>query len=73
MNDFLQLFADVLERKSDEVCVDDNFRQYEQWDSLALLTVLAMVNEEYDIIIDAMSFKSFQTVGDVYNYIINNN
>ena len=66
---FLQRFADVIERE-DEIKMDDNFRDYEEWDSLAVLSVLAMLDEEYDTNIPQKDFTELQTVKDIYNYII---
>lgn len=67
---FLHLFKDALERDENNVKMEDKFRDYEEWDSLSVLSVLAAINEEYDIIIPRADFDKLETVQDIYNYII---
>jgi acyl carrier protein len=42
------------------------FRSMEQWDSLAVLTVIAMVDAEYDIRLKARELKQAETLADLY-------
>lgn len=66
---FLNLFKETLEIEDREVVLTEQFREFDEWDSLALLSVIAMIDEEYDVIIESNSFQKLQTVGDIYNYI----
>ncbi len=67
---FLHLLKDALERDENNVKMEDKFRDYEEWDSLAVLSVLAAINEEYDIIIPRADFDKLETVQDIYDYSI---
>jgi acyl carrier protein len=71
-NRFIELFKEALENEELEINMEDNFRDYDEWDSLTLLTVIAMIDEEYEIIIEGDRFDKLQTVGDVYNEIVKN-
>jgi len=51
------------------VVMDDKFRNYAEWDSLAVLSAGAMINEEYDIVIPRQKFDKIITVGELYDYI----
>ena len=67
--EFMKLFQETLEIEDQEVKSEDKFRDYEEWDSLAVLSLLAMINEEYDIIIPRKEFDKMVTIGDIVNYI----
>ena len=66
---FIELIKDVLEIEDREINMNDNFREYEEWSSLAYLSVIAMLDEEYDCQIEA-DFRKLQTIGDLYNAVI---
>lgn len=66
---FVDLFKETLEIEDREISLSDQFRGFDEWDSLALLSVIAMIDEEYDVIIESNAFQKLQTVGDIYNYI----
>jgi len=43
----------------------------ETWDSLGYLSLLAMIDEELGIIIDAEEMGKLKTLGDIIKYLIN--
>ena len=67
---FIELIKDVLEIEDREINMNDNFREYEEWSSLAYLSVIAMLDEEYDCLIEEADFRKLQTIGDLYNAAI---
>jgi acyl carrier protein len=67
---FLKLFQEVLEKDDNSLSVEDEFRSLDEWDSLAVLSVLAMINEEYDVTIPRNDFDKLRTIHDLYAYII---
>lgn len=67
---FINLFAEVLELEDEHGLTPKTiFRDLEQWDSLAYLSVIAMIDEEYDIVIEGNDFKKLLTLGDLINEI----
>lgn len=66
MEKFLELFAEALERE-DEIKLEDEFRNYDEWSSIAYLSVIAMMDEEYDIQMETADFKRLKTVQAVYD------
>ena len=66
MEKFLELFAEALERE-DEIKMEDEFRNYDEWSSIAYLSVIAMMDEEYDIQMETADFKRLKTVQAVYD------
>ena len=67
--EFIEKFKEVLEIEDRDLNLSDKFREYEEWDSLAFLSVIAMIDEEYDVLIEGKDFKELQTLGDIWNAI----
>lgn len=66
---FLELFKDVLEIEDRELSAEDRFRDYNEWDSLANLSVIAMIDEEYGVVIDNNEFRKINTLVELMNEI----
>lgn len=62
---FIELFKETLEIEQDTVHLDTVFRELEQWDSLAFLSVIAMIDEEYDVVIEGNDFKKLITISEL--------
>jgi len=69
MDKFLESISEVFER--DGIKPDDEFRNYEEWDSLAYLSIIAMIDENYDIVITGEEFEKLNKIQDIYDYIKN--
>jgi len=66
---FIELFKTTLEIDGSDVTLDTKFRDLENWDSLSFLSVLAMIDEEYDVIIEGNDFRKLVTIEDLINEI----
>ena len=66
MDKFIKLFGEALEREG-EIKMEDEFRNYSEWRSIAYLSVIAMMDEEYDVQIEEADFKKLRTVQAVYD------
>ena len=65
---FLELMQDTLDLET-ELTLDVKFRELDEWDSLAYLSTIAMIDDEYDVVINANEFKSLETLGDIVKAI----
>lgn len=65
MEKFIEKFAEAIEREG-EIKMEDEFRNYDEWSSIAYLSVIAFMDEEYDIQIEEAEFKKLRTVEDLY-------
>ena len=63
---FIDNLKDALEIEDRKLLMTDNFREYPEWDSLAFLSVIAMLDEEYGVQIESAEFRNLKTVGDIY-------
>ena len=66
MEKFIELFSEALERE-DEIRMEDEFRNYPEWSSIAYLSVIAMMDEEFDVQIEEADFKKLKTVQSVFD------
>ncbi len=66
---FLEKLKEVLEIEDRELNVSDVFRDYPEWNSLNFLTLISMIDEEYDLVIEGKEFKTLHTVEDIINVI----
>ena len=66
MEKFIELFAEAIEREN-EIKMEDEFREYDEWSSLAYLSIIAFMDDEYDTQIEEADFKKLRTVQDIYN------
>jgi len=67
---FIEQFAEALEiEDASTLSVVTEFRNLDEWDSLAYLNIIAMLDEEYDLQIENTEFKKLATIGDIITYI----
>jgi acyl carrier protein len=58
-----QKLSEILEVP--EVKPDDVLKEFEAWDSLAVLSIIAMLGNQYGIRISAMELNTLHTVADL--------
>jgi acyl carrier protein len=63
IHEFCQRLAEILD--IDQVKPEDTLEGFEQWDSLAVLSVLAMVDSKYNVTIAAKDIRGAVTAGDL--------
>lgn len=70
MEKFIKLFAEAIDRE-EEIKMEDEFRKYDEWNSIAYLSVIAMMDEEYETQIEMADFKKLRTIQDIFNACTN--
>lgn len=66
---FLDLVKEVLEIEDRDIHLSDNFRDYDEWDSLANLSLVAMLDDEFSVVIDSQRFKQMTTLQEIFDAI----
>ena len=69
MEDFIKKIEEVFEMPNGSITPNDNFREYQEWDSLVLLSLMAMLDDEYNITNPRDDFQKINTVEEMFNYI----
>jgi acyl carrier protein len=70
MDIFIKKLEEVFEKSNGSIKSEDIFREYNEWDSLVLLSLMAMLEDEYGKTIPREVFEKLNTIEDLYNYII---
>lgn len=63
MSDFRSGLAEILEVEAGEL--NDGFELGELWDSLAVVSTLALIDEVHDVSVSAEDLAECKTVGDI--------
>ena len=70
IKDFIRNFADQLDDTDAAVLTPETeFRELDDWSSLAALSIIAMVDEEYGISIASETFEKAKTIQDLFDQI----
>jgi acyl carrier protein len=70
INEFIQNFADQFdETDASEFKSETAFHELEEWSSLIALSIIAMVDEEYDVTIKGDEMRSAVTIEDLFNIV----
>jgi acyl carrier protein len=65
---FIEIIAEAIEMEASKMKMQDSFRDYVEWDSLAFLSIIAALDEHYGVVIDSAVFKEFKTLEDIYHH-----
>lgn len=70
IKEFIQNFADQFdETDPSEIKADTVFKELEEWSSLIALSIIAMVDEEYDVTLKGDDIKNAVTIEDLFHIV----
>ena len=69
MEELLEKLADILE--VDEIDVNKKFTDYEEWDSLAGLSLLAMLDSDYHMAMKNKDILAFNSIKEFCEAVLN--
>lgn len=68
--EFIQNFADQFDdTDASQLTLDTKFRDLEEWSSIIALSVMAMCDEEYNVILSANEMENANQISDIYNIV----
>ncbi|MBO7505991.1 MAG: acyl carrier protein [Paludibacteraceae bacterium] len=71
LDEFVALFAEQLdETDPSTVTAETKFRELDEWSSLLALTLISMIDEEFDVVLKGDDVKNSETIEDVYNIVV---
>lgn len=72
LKDFIEKFAEQFDdTDASEFKADTEFKALDEWSSLTALSIIAMVDEEYDITIKGDDIRNADTIEDLFNAVKN--
>ena len=70
LNDFIKNFADQFDDTDPaEITASTKFHELEEWSSLIILSIIAMVDEEYNVALKGNDIAAVSTVEDLFNVV----
>lgn len=66
---FIDIIKEALELEYAEL--SDYLNNYDTWDSIGRLSLIALIDEHFDIQISDEEFEKFETVNDIYENLQN--
>lgn len=70
LQDFIEKFSEQFdETELSEFSAETEFKKLDEWSSLIALSVIAMVDEEYNIRIKGDDIRNSSTIDDLYNLV----
>ena len=70
MEELIQKLADILE--VDELDINKKFTDYEEWDSLAGLSLIALLYSDYNMTMKNKEVLAFNSIKEFCEAVINN-
>ena len=70
LNEFIENFANQFDdTDANEIKAETVFKELDEWSSLIALSVIAMVDEEYEITLKGDDIRNANTVEDLFNAV----
>jgi len=69
LNTVIAIMEELLERDPGSVKAEDEFREYDEWDSLAYLSVIAKIDEDYGMVIPREEFRELRNINALADYL----
>ena len=70
LNEFVAHFAEQFEDTDASVFTPETkFREIEEWSSLLALSIIAMVDEEYDVALKGNEMKAANTIEELFDIV----
>lgn len=70
IEEFIENFAAQFDETDPEIIVSDTkFKELDEWSSLTALSIIAMVDDEYDVIIKGNDILKAETIQDLFEIV----
>ncbi len=70
IDEFVKLFGELFdETDTATFTAQTDFRGNDEWSSIIGLSVIAMVDDEFDVALNGADIKESKTIGDIYDRI----
>ena len=70
LKEFIENFAEQFDdTESSEIQADTEYRELDEWTSLTALSIIAMIDEEYDVQLKADEIRKTQTIQELFDLV----
>ena len=68
-DDFINELTNIMELERGVLAPKSRLGDFSEWDSMAVLTVIAMIDKDFNKKISMDKIESFETVQDIYDFL----
>ena len=70
LNEFIANFADQLDETDPSTLNSETvFKDLEDWDSMVALSVIAMIDSDYDVAVNGNTIQNVNTIGELFEAV----
>ena len=69
LKDFIKKLAGLFVETNPEIKAETVYSELEEWDSVMVLSLITMIDEEYGVLVDVDEMSETRTVEDLFNYV----
>ena len=66
---FLEAFKEALELEDEKVNFDDALADFDTWDSMSRLSLIALLDEHFEVEVSDAEFDDLDTVKELFNLV----
>ncbi|MBR5170080.1 MAG: acyl carrier protein [Muribaculaceae bacterium] len=71
IEDFIENFAAQFDETEPELfTAETNFKDLDEWSSLTALSIIAMIDDEYNIIVKGSDITNSSTIQDLFDIVV---
>ena len=67
---FEHFFEELDDADIENINIKTDFKNIEEWDSLVALSIIAMIDEEFEVLLTGSDMMNSTTIEDLYNLIL---
>ena len=70
LKEFIENFAEQFDdTDASEIQADTEYRELDEWTSLTALSIIAMIDDEYDVQLKADEMRKTQTIQELFDLV----
>ncbi|MFO8061371.1 MAG: acyl carrier protein [bacterium] len=69
MNEFISIFKESLQIEDNDIQPETKFKELPLWDSMSVMSVIAMSDEHFSKEIDVDRLNELDTIEELYNFL----
>ena len=70
LNEFVDCFAAEFDETPKEIFGPKTiYKDLDEWDSLAVLSIISMIDEEFEKSVTGADLREYTTISDLYNFL----
>ena len=66
---FLEVLKEALELEEENVSFDDTLSDFDTWDSMSRLSLIALLDEHFEVEVSDAEFDDIDTVQELFNLV----